>query len=154
VLPALDRQDVTDRLTEMLLGGVLAAQLIAAIAVRSPRIAPLGVRALSLVIVLSQSVVLSFFLTVEKTSPVPTAVEFVRASTRATDTVLIWGSRTEVLVLAERRAPTRFVYQFAPLATRRYGSGARVDPTSRDTARRVDHAAAATVCRNGKALLL
>lgn len=107
--------------------GVLAAQLIAAMAMRIPRSAALGVRGLSLVIVLSQSVVLSFFLTVEKPSPVPAAVEFVRASTRAVDTVLIWGSRTEVLVLAERRSPTRFVYQFAPLATRRYGSGARVD---------------------------
>lgn len=107
--------------------GVLAAYLVATIATRSARIARLGVVGLSLAIALLQSAVLSFFLTVEKPSPVPAAVGYLRATTTSDDRVLVWGTRTEVLVLAERRAPTRFVYQVAPLATRGYGSSARID---------------------------
>lgn len=42
---------------------------------------------------------------------------YLRDHTRADERVLIWGSRTEVLLLADRRAPTRFVYQYAPLYT-------------------------------------
>ncbi len=47
-------------------------------------------------------------------------VDYVRAQTTADDLVLVWGARTEVLVLADRRAPTRFVYQYAPLYTTSY----------------------------------
>ena len=36
------------------------------------------------------------------------------------DRVLIWGARAEVLILADRRSATRYVYQYAPLATRGY----------------------------------
>ena len=52
------------------------------------------------------------------------AAEYIDTSTAPTDAVLVWGARTEVLVLAERRAPTRFVFQYAPLATRGYSAGA------------------------------
>jgi hypothetical protein len=36
------------------------------------------------------------------------------------DRVVIWGARSEVLILADRRSATRYVYQYAPLATRGY----------------------------------
>ena len=107
--------------------GVLAAHLIAWISTRSARIARLGAVGVSLLIILSESVVVSFFLTVDKPSPVPNAVEYLRAHTTADDTVFIWGTRPEVLVLAERRSATRFVYQVGPLATRGYGSAARIE---------------------------
>lgn len=42
---------------------------------------------------------------------------YVRDQVGPGERVLLWGSRTEVLVLADRRAPTRFVYQYAPLYT-------------------------------------
>ena len=107
--------------------GVLAASLIAWVSTRFARIGRLAIVGVSLVIMLSESVVVSFFLTVDKPSPVPTAVEYLRANTTADDTVFIWGTRAEVLVLADRRSATRFVYQTGPLATRGYGSAARVD---------------------------
>jgi len=55
------------------------------------------------------------------------AAAYVAANTRPEDTVLVWGSSTEILALAERRAPTRYVYQYGPLATRGYATPARVD---------------------------
>jgi len=55
------------------------------------------------------------------------AAAHVAANTRPSDTVLIWGSHTEVLFLADRRSPSRYVYQYAPLATRGYATPARVD---------------------------
>jgi hypothetical protein len=51
------------------------------------------------------------------------AAAYLVARTTPGDTVLIWGARTEVLVLADRRAPTREVFQYAPLATRGYTMG-------------------------------
>lgn len=55
------------------------------------------------------------------------AAAYVAANTRPEDTVLIWGSHTEVLFLADRRSPTRYVYQYAALATRGYATPARVE---------------------------
>ncbi len=55
------------------------------------------------------------------------AASYVREHSEASDRVLLWGSRTEVLVLADRRSPTRYVYQYAALATRGYASAARID---------------------------
>ncbi|HUG07019.1 MAG TPA: hypothetical protein VMQ78_10775 [Candidatus Limnocylindria bacterium] len=55
------------------------------------------------------------------------AAAFVAANTRPDDTVLIWGSHTEVLFLADRRSPTRYVYQYAALSTRGYATPARVE---------------------------
>jgi hypothetical protein len=55
------------------------------------------------------------------------AAAFVATNTRPADTVLIWGSHAEVLVLAERRSPTRYVYQYAALSTRGYATAARVE---------------------------
>ena len=54
------------------------------------------------------------------------AAAFVASNTRPADTVLIWGSHTEVLFLADRRSPTRYVYQYAALSTRGYSTPARV----------------------------
>ena len=107
--------------------GVLAAHLIAWVSTRFGRIARLATVGVSLLILLSESVVVSFFLTVDKPSPVPTAVDYLRANTTANDTVLIWGTRPEVLVLADRRSATRFVYQVGPLATRGYGGAVRIE---------------------------
>lgn len=42
--------------------------------------------------------------------------------TASEDRVLIWGARAEVLILAERRSATRYVYQYPPLATRGYSA--------------------------------
>ncbi len=55
-----------------------------------------------------------------------TAAVYVAANTRPSDTVLIWGSHAEVLFLADRRSPTRYVYQYAALSTRGYATPARV----------------------------
>lgn len=63
------------------------------------------------------------------------AAAFVAANTRATDTVLVWGSHGEVLFLADRRSPTRYVYQYAALATRGYAAPGRVDEMLADLAR-------------------
>lgn len=54
-------------------------------------------------------------------------IEHVRSNSTPTDLVFIWGSRTEVLVGAERRAPTRYVFQYAPLGARGYASSAHFD---------------------------
>ena len=50
--------------------------------------------------------------------------------------MLVWGSRVEPLVLAERLAPTRYVYQYAALETRGYATPARVDELTSELARR------------------
>jgi hypothetical protein len=54
------------------------------------------------------------------------AAAFVAANTRPADTVLVWGSHAEVLFLAHRTSPTRYVYQYAALATRGYATPARI----------------------------
>jgi hypothetical protein len=67
--------------------------------------------------------------------PARAAAVYVAANTRPTDTVLIWGSHTEVLFLAGRRSPTRYVYQYAALATRGYATPARVEELLADLRR-------------------
>ena len=54
------------------------------------------------------------------------AAAYIADATRSTDTVFLWGSRVETLVLADRLAPTRYVYQYAALETRGYATPARV----------------------------
>ncbi|HKY50436.1 MAG TPA: glycosyltransferase family 39 protein [Candidatus Limnocylindria bacterium] len=54
------------------------------------------------------------------------AAAYVAANSRPSDTVLVWGSHTEVLFLADRRSPTRYVYQYAALSTRGYATPVRV----------------------------
>ena len=63
------------------------------------------------------------------------AAAYLAANTRPDDTVLVWGSHTEVLFLAGRRSPTRYVYQYAALATRGYATPARVDELLADLQR-------------------
>src|SRR5207245_1490717 len=55
------------------------------------------------------------------------AAAYISDATRSTETVLVWGSRVEPLVLAERLAPTRYVYQYAALecGAARRDAGAR-----------------------------
>lgn len=60
----------------------------------------------------------------------------ITARTRNDDAVLVWGSHTEVLVLAGRLSPTRYVYQYAVLATRGYATPAKVDDLLGDIERR------------------
>jgi len=55
------------------------------------------------------------------------AAAYVAERTGPEDRVLVWGARTEILILAERRSPTRFVYQYAPLATKGYATAAAID---------------------------
>ena len=63
------------------------------------------------------------------------AATYIDSVTTRADPVLVWGSRVEILVLAERRSPTRLVYQYAALATRGYASPARIDELVADLAR-------------------
>jgi hypothetical protein len=63
------------------------------------------------------------------------AAGYIAANTRPDDTVLIWGSHAEVLFMADRVSPTRYVYQYAALATRGYASPARVLELLRDLER-------------------
>ena len=60
---------------------------------------------------------------------------YVAANSRPDETVFIWGSHALVLVLAERLAPTRFVYQYGPLYTRGYSTPALVDQLLADLQR-------------------
>jgi hypothetical protein len=53
------------------------------------------------------------------------AAAYIAANSRPDDTVLLWGSHAEVLFLADRRSPTRYVYQYAALSTRGYATPAR-----------------------------
>jgi dolichyl-phosphate-mannose-protein mannosyltransferase len=55
------------------------------------------------------------------------AAAYVASNSHPSDTVLIWGSHAEVLFLAERRSPTRYVYQYAALSTRGYATVIRVN---------------------------
>jgi len=55
------------------------------------------------------------------------AAAYVAANTGPDDTVLVWGSHAEVLYLAGRRSPTRYVYQYAALSTKGYATAARVE---------------------------
>jgi hypothetical protein len=55
------------------------------------------------------------------------AAGYIAQRTAPGDRVLIWGSRAEVLIAADRRSPTRYVYQYAPLATRGYSAPAAID---------------------------
>jgi hypothetical protein len=63
------------------------------------------------------------------------AAAYITTATQADDAVLVWGSHTEVLVLADRRSPTRFVYQYAAVATRSYASAAQIDELIADLER-------------------
>ncbi len=60
----------------------------------------------------------------------------IAARARSDDEVLVWGSHSEVLVLAGRLSPTRYVYQYAALSTRGYATPAKVDDLLRDLERR------------------
>jgi hypothetical protein len=60
---------------------------------------------------------------------------YVAANSRPEETVFIWGSHALVLVLAERLAPTKFVYQYGPLYTRGYSTPAHVDQLLADLQR-------------------
>jgi hypothetical protein len=60
---------------------------------------------------------------------------YVAANSRADDTVFIWGAHALVLYLAERLAPTKYVYQYAPLYTRGYSTPERVDELLADLER-------------------
>ena len=59
------------------------------------------------------------------------AVDYVRQHTAPDDTLLVWGSRTAVNVVAGRRSPTRYVYQYAPLSTRGYDPRPHVSELTR-----------------------
>ena len=67
--------------------------------------------------------------------PQHAAARFLEDTIGPHETVLIWGSHTEVLFLANRLSPTRFVYQYAALETKGYASAARVDELVADLAR-------------------
>lgn len=63
------------------------------------------------------------------------AASYVAANSGSDDTVFIWGAHTEVLFLANRLSPTRYVYQYGPLYTRGYATPSRVDELLADLER-------------------
>ena len=63
------------------------------------------------------------------------AAAYLAANTTPQDTVLIWGSHAEVLFLADRRSPTRYVYQYAAVSTRGYATSARIEELLADLRR-------------------
>jgi hypothetical protein len=64
-----------------------------------------------------------------------TAALYVATNSRPQDTVFIWGAHAEVLYLAHRLSPTRYVYQYGALYTRGYATPARVDELLADLER-------------------
>lgn len=60
------------------------------------------------------------------------AVAYLSERTAPGDTVLVWGSRSAVNFVAQRRSPTRYVYQYAPLWTRGYDSRPHMAQLRRD----------------------
>lgn len=64
------------------------------------------------------------------------ATRYVVESTRPGETVLIWGSRAAVLFSADRKSPTRYIYQYAPLWTRGYDSLRHVNALAAELAER------------------
>jgi hypothetical protein len=63
------------------------------------------------------------------------AASYVAENSRPADTVFIWGAHAEVLFLAHRLSPTRYVYQYGALYTRGYAAPARVDELLADLER-------------------
>ena len=63
-----------------------------------------------------------------------TATRYVAETTKPGETVLIWGSRAAVLFSADRRSPSRYVYQYAPLWTRGYDSVRHVNALAAELA--------------------
>src|SRR5206468_1469692 len=63
------------------------------------------------------------------------AAAYIREHSAPEDLILVWGSHTEVNVLAERRSPTAYAYQYAPLATRGYSTPAQFAAFLEDLAR-------------------
>ena len=53
-------------------------------------------------------------------------VERIRTTTAPGDTILVWGAESQIYLFSQRRAPTRFFYQY-PLVTPGYASGALFD---------------------------
>jgi hypothetical protein len=105
---------------------ILAAFAAGEVARLAPRIArpALALAVLAMAIFPSLLVVRLALITDEARAS--RAAAFIAANTRPADTVLIWGSHAEVLFLAGRRSPTRYVYQYAALSTRGYATPARV----------------------------
>ncbi len=64
------------------------------------------------------------------------ASRYVAEATRPGDTVFIWGSRAAVLFSADRKSPTRYIYQYAPLWTRGYDSVRHVNALAAELAER------------------
>jgi hypothetical protein len=63
------------------------------------------------------------------------AAEVVRASTAPGETIVVWGAESAVHVLAERPAPSRFVYHY-PLFTARADTGMAIREFGADLERR------------------
>lgn len=117
--------------------GVLAAFASAEVLRHLERRRALAVLAAALVLMSIQPVRLVWRLAmVGDDGSARAAAALVRERTAADDLVLVWGSHTEILVLAERRSPTRFVFQYAPLATRGYANAAAIDALVTDLERR------------------
>jgi hypothetical protein len=109
--------------------GVLAAYAASLVA---PRVRRRDAAALLVVAAVAMSIVPTrLLLRLELETPASeapyVAARFLDATIGPRETVLVWGSHSEVLFLADRLSPTRFVYQYAALETRGYASASRVD---------------------------
>jgi hypothetical protein len=100
-----------------------------------PRAARIAVTAGVLLMCIQPALLVTLLATATDDGRIRGAAAYVAANTGPDDTVLVWGSSTEILALAERRAPSRYVYQYGPLATRGYATPARVDELLADLER-------------------
>jgi hypothetical protein len=91
------------------------------------RLARLALAALVILMSVQPALLVSRLALTTADGRIRSAAAFVAANSRPQDTVLIWGSHAEVLFLADRRSPTRYVYQYAALSTRGYATSARVE---------------------------
>ena len=109
-----------------------ASELLSRVPVRAARL----VLTVAVVLMCAQPALLVARLaTLNDDGRIRAAAAYVAANTQPGDTVLVWGSSTEILYLSGRRAPTRYVYQYGPLATRGYATVARVDELLADLER-------------------
>ena len=105
--------------------GVLAGYLASrALDLRS-RVAPIVVAGALIVMSIRPTMLVARLAVLGDDGSSREAAAYVREHSAPEDLVLIWGSHSEVNVLAERRSPTSYIYQYAPLATRGYSTPER-----------------------------
>jgi hypothetical protein len=105
--------------------GVLAGYLASRALDFRPRFAPILVAGALMAMTVRPAMLVARLAVLGDDGSSREAAAYVREHSAPGDLVLVWGSHTEVNVLAERRSPSSYVYQYAPLATRGYSTRER-----------------------------